>query len=148
MAFDSAAVLSALKAMLEGIAGMQEVFIGPPESLGRRVSAYVTVGGNAQAINDRTPGLLSDERTWFVGFGYRVADQEADAETTLAAFVDGFIRAFYANRTLGGLLLANPRLDFSLTRDPRYEWRAGQEFRVLPIVVIGTQRENYDNVNQ
>jgi hypothetical protein len=146
--FDSAGVLSALAAMLGGLDGMQQVYIGAPESLSKRVSAYVAVGGNTQPISDRITGVLSDERAWFVGFGYRVADAERDAELALAAFVDAFARAFYANRTLGGLIQSNPRLDFSLTRDPRYEVRAGQEFRVLPVLVIGTQRETYDTVNQ
>jgi hypothetical protein len=138
MAFDSTSPLTALAALLTGLSGVQAVHTGVPESLGARVSAYVTLA--AQRVQDKAAsGLLQREADYFVGIGYRVAGAEATAEADLAALLDAFIAAVYADRTLSGTV-ASAGLDLTLANSPQYQAVAGVEFRVYPVIVHTTQR--------
>lgn len=140
MAFDTGAVLSRIVTLLTN-AGVQQVYTGAPESLSKRVSAYVAVVG--QQVSDKPAGVLRREARYFVGLGYRVSGAEATAETDLATFLDAFLTAFYADREtrLNGTC-TNCWLDLSLADDPQYQVTAGQEFRLYPFIVIAVQQQN------
>lgn len=139
MAFDLAGPLNRIVAILTGLTGMQAVSVGVPESLGTRVSAYVTLGG--LRVADKATQLLQREQRYYVAFAYRVAGAEATAEADLMAMVDAFIAAIYADRTLAGTA-RGVTVDAGLADQPEYRTLAGQEFRVYPIVVGCTQQSN------
>jgi len=125
-------------------AGLQKVYQGSPESFANRVSAYVAV-----LPEDPTPkgsgGLMARELALFIGLGYRVQRAEATAELTLATVIDAFHRGFhttYPNRDLGGLL-DNARFESNPERRPLYQQFSTGEFRIQPIVPVGSQHETF-----
>jgi hypothetical protein len=97
MAWNTAAQLTSLHSLVAGLAGVQSVKDGVPESLANQVCAYITLGG--QRVFDKAGGLASADCNYRVTFGYRVAGAEASAEATLAAVIDAFKTAFLAART-------------------------------------------------
>ncbi|HXI17969.1 MAG TPA: hypothetical protein VNM48_16525 [Chloroflexota bacterium] len=140
--------LAALVALLQSApltaAGLQNVKTGSPEGFTHRVSAYVAAlpGSPAPAASG---GLMSREVRYFIGIGYRVQGAEATAETTLCAVVDAFHRAFhttYPSRDLGGVI-DNGRFEERPERSPVYQRLAVQEFRIVPLVLVGTQQETF-----
>lgn len=140
--FDSAPPLAAVVTLVTGLPGMQSVFLGVPESLPTRVGAYVTLG-NQTIIDRATGGLLQREMRIRVVLGYRVAAQEQGAEQAVAAALDALQAAVYSDRKNNGplsQLLASVRLEMTLAENAEYEGIAGQEFRRLPLVIIGTQQ--------
>lgn len=139
MAFNLAGPLNRIVAILTGLSGMQTVYTGVPESIGTRVSAYVTLGG--MRVADKATQLLQREQRYFVAFAYRVSGAEATAEADLMTMVDAFIAAIYADRTLNGTA-KGVTIDAGLADQPEYRVLAGQEFRVYPIVVGCTQQNN------
>lgn len=143
MAFNNGAVLNAIKALLLTLPQLQSAQLGAPDAAGTKVSAYVTLGAQP-VVNEASGGLLKRETRCFVGFAYRVAGADAadvaTAETTLAAAVDAFIRAFYADRSLGGVV-ESAALDLSVADQPEYRITAGKEYRIYPLFVTTTQRE-------
>lgn len=145
MAVDTPAALDALLALVEGLPGMQQAYRGVPESFGSRVGAYVAVVG--MEPTDKATGLLQVRLTLRVAFTYRVKGAEATAEAVLAALADAFVRAFWADRDLGGAW-QNGRLSAAVQGNPDYEISAAQELRVLPFDAIGEQREPYANTGQ
>lgn len=134
--FDSVGPLNRLKTILAGIAGVGQTTKGIPESVGARVSASVSVGG--QRLEFDAFKILERMTGYFVEFAYRVQGNEGAAEDQLAAFLDAFLAALYADQTLGGTC-EGIETDFSLTSDPNYRPTAGQEFRVFPLVVWARQ---------
>ena len=138
--FNTAAPLAQLVTILDGIAAIQQVYTGAPESIGPRLSAYVTAG--SQVIADKVTRVLQREARYFIGLAYAVEGNEGTAETALAAALDALITAVYADRTLAGTVY-DARLDFALADTPEYQVFAGMETRVFPVVVITTQRQNY-----
>ncbi|MHB1131656.1 MAG: hypothetical protein ACYC4L_04640 [Chloroflexota bacterium] len=138
MAFDLVAPMTKLEAMLLA-AGIQSVQRGAPNGLECRVSAYVALG-SGKVIDKTTGGNLLWRQNYFVGIGYRVANAEAGAETTLATVLVAFVKALYGNRTLSGTV-ENAVLTFDLSDEPRYQLYSQQEFRVYPLVVTVDQYE-------
>lgn len=137
MAWDSQAVLSAVEAILTGIAGVGQVYKGVPESIGKRAVAVVTIGG--QRIDYDAMHILAREVGVYVEFAYRVAEtDQAAAEDTIAGWLDAFLTAVYADQTLGGACEWCD-LDFSLMNDPTYRPTAGQEFRLAPVMLWARQ---------
>jgi|SRR5262245_7869495 len=137
--WNNGAALDGIVALVETIGGIQQVYRGAPESLGPRVSAYVGVGVPEfprKAVNN----LMSRVQPFIVGFGYRVKGAEADAEDTLAAYLDAFPRAFYADPTLGGAV-DSAELARSGQLEPDYRMTAGVEIRVCELVLLATQYE-------
>jgi hypothetical protein len=144
MAFNTPAVLDAVVALLTGLEGMQSVTKGVPETLGTRVSAYVTMG--RQAPRDKATGrLLTKDGRIRVVFGYRVSKEEASAEADLTAMVDRFHVAFYAAKktNLGGTVTSLRDLDDSAADLADYEMVRGQEYRRYPVDILFTQEANY-----
>ncbi len=140
MTFDSAAVLTQLKTVVSGLAGLQAVYVGVPQSLGERVSAYITLGG--QRPSDKAGGLRQRPMNYRIVFAYRVGGDVESAELAVAALVDALEAALYADRSLGGTV-ESLEADFSAADEPRYVAVAGMEFREYPVVVTVKQSRTY-----
>lgn len=138
--FNTKAPLLQLVTILDGIAAIQQIYTGAPESVGPRLCAYVTVA--SQTIVDKATRVLQREGRYTVGLAYAVEGNEGAAEQALADALDAFITAVYADRTLAGTVY-DARLDFALADSPEYQVAAGMETRVFPVVVVTTQRQNY-----
>jgi hypothetical protein len=140
------APLNRLVAVLQGLSGLQQVYVGVPESIGPQVAAYVALAG--QSVSNETIDLAQREARYFVAFAYAVAGAEATAETTIAGLIDAFQTALFAERDSGmnagaGPLVDSVGWDFSLGDRPDYQPIAGQEFRVWPCLVTVTQHAAY-----
>jgi hypothetical protein len=127
----------ALKDMLDGIVGIQETFIGIPETYFTRVTASVSVGAREPAY--RAAGFHQTTVSYYVEFAYLVEGAEADAEQTLTDWLDGLEDVWLADRantggTLNGLV-SSWDLDFTLQADPRFRRQAGDEVRLAPVLV-------------
>ena len=140
MAFDTEAVATKLVTMLAAISGISAAQLGAPESVGPKLSAYVTAG--SQSLNNKVTGIVRREARYFVSLAYRVDNSEATAETTLMDTLDLFLAAVHADKTLGGTCL-EARIDTSLADTPEYVMRAGKEFREFPILVTAVQHDSY-----
>ena len=140
MAYDSAAVLTQLNSILAGLSGMGLAQIGAPESVGPRVSAYVTLG--SQAPTRPAGGLTQRQSRFFCMFAYRVDGSEAMAETTLAALVDAFFQAIHDDLTLAGTV-HTAEVESQAADEPEYQLRAGKEYREYPVMITVTQRSTY-----
>lgn len=142
MAYDAVGPLDALAALVAGLPGVQGVTVGVPESIGPRISAYLALAGatlvvkNAGAVSQRTQRYL-------ITLCYRVAGAEADAERTLAGIFDALLGALDDDKTLGGALHGS-QADASLGDTPTYAVVAGQEYRLLPVIVSTTQTRAFD----
>lgn len=139
---NSTAPLNRLVALLQGLSGIQQVYVGVPESIGPQVVAYIALGGQQYA--ELSPGLRRRTAHYFVGFAYAVAGAEATAETTMASLIDAFGIALMAERrtNLAGTADALD-WDFSLGNSPVYAPVAGQEFRLFPVLVSVVQQQSY-----
>lgn len=136
---DSDAAFTALVALVQELPNMQgTVSEGVPAAFATAVGAYVVTLG--MEITDKATGnLLQMTQEFEVGFGYRVAGAPGGAERQVLAFKDAFTRAFYRDRTLGGVGvdgLIVPGLNV-----PDYRQWAGAEVRLYPIPVRVVQRE-------
>lgn len=134
--FDAAAMLQRVSTIVQGLAGLQQGYIGVPESIGARVSAYVTIGDltpqpQATQVAKRNPGVL-------VTFVYRVAGAEQTAELLICALVDELTVEIYADRTLNGTS-QNATMDMSMNSQPAYVAVAGSEFRRYLVLITGLQ---------
>jgi hypothetical protein len=139
--FQTKAVLTKLVAIVQALSGMQgTVGKGVPEALATRVSAYVTVAGQAYSL--KVAQKAQKEGRWVVVFGYRVKGAEATAEDSLADLIDAFVTAILADMTLGGLV-GRVDLDFGGVGDALYSTISGSEFRLYPIGVVATQTQQY-----
>jgi len=141
---DLAAPMARIVAVLGGIAGIQQVYTGVPESPTNRVSAYVTIG-RIRLTDAAVGGLASHAIEYAVTFVYRVAGAEDTAETILAAVVPAFVSAMLAERRtrLNGTVVSMGLPDFSLAAEAEYIVVAGQEYRRLPCLVPVVQQETY-----
>ena len=130
-------VLMAVERLLLNMGGIQQVGIGVPEAGQTRVSVNLLIGGGT--ITDRE--VLRRTVHVAVLFYYRVDRAERDAELRMADLVDRFIVAFY-NAREGGLYgsLHDAALDLTPADSPDYQEMVGPEYRVYPVVVLGTQR--------
>lgn len=140
MSFNNLAVANQLVTVLSGLSGMGVVQIGAPESVGPRVSSYVTMGG--QHPGRKATGVVQRETRFLCMFAYRVDGAEATAETTLMNLVDAFFTALFADLTLGGTVMSL-EADSQAADEPEYQLRAGKEYREYPVVVTVTQRGSY-----
>jgi hypothetical protein len=141
--WSTAGPLSALATLLGTLttAGLQEVFVGVPESFGRQVSSYVTLGEQV-IINKTTGGGMQRRMAYRVVIGYMVDGAEATAEATVAAILDAFLDAIFDDRTLGGTL-EQIEVDASEAAQPRYVGVAGSIAREYPIRITGVQRKAF-----
>jgi hypothetical protein len=136
--FDSAGPLLYLFTLLQQLQGptgtlLQSVEIGAPSNLQDRVSAFVALG--EQNVKDFTMTIMARDSAYYVGFGYRVDPNQAQAELTLAAILDAFLTAIYSDRTLGGTVNSDTLVDLSLTKTPQYQKVAQQEYRIYACLV-------------
>ena len=147
-AFNLVGGLTALVSLLESAplvtAGLQKVYAGSPEAFANRVSAYVAILPGAPSPSG-SGGVVSRDVRYFIGIGYRIGGAESTAETVLAAVVDAFHVAFYTTypaRDLGGVI-TNGRFEDHPERSPVYQRLAAQEFRIVPLVLVGTQSQTF-----
>jgi hypothetical protein len=141
MSFDINGPLRELVALLEGTsmvsAGLQHVYVGVPESLASKLSAYVYF--RKYPPTNKTNDLLQRKVDYYILFGYRVSNDEAGAEFALGDVLDAFDSAFYALRA-GGL---NGKVadcgEAQIGEREEYEVYAGQEFRSHPVRIETTQ---------
>lgn len=140
MSLDTGAAAAAIVTILEGLAGMGVVQIGAPESVGPRVSAYVSMG--SQRVMKKAAGVVGREARIFVQLAYRVDGAETTAETTLMGLVDDLIDALNADVTLGGVV-SGSEIDTGMADEPDYQLRAGKEYREYPVVVTVRQYGTY-----
>lgn len=141
MGFDATAPLDYLAALVAGLPGVQGVVTGVPESITPRVSAYVTLGGATVLVKNTGAVSLRTQR-YVVTLCYRVAGAEDTAERTLAGVFDALLGALDDDKTLGGAVHSS-QADASLADAPAYAVVAGQEYRLLPIVVSTTQTRGF-----
>lgn len=140
MAFNTTAVANQLVTVLGGLNGMGAAQVGAPESIGPRVTGYVTMGGQRKVR--KATGVTQRESRFFCMFAYRVDGAETTAETTLMAVVDAFLVALDADLTLNGTVKSLDA-DSQAADEPDYQLRAGKEYREYPVVVTVTQRDSY-----
>lgn len=140
--FASEGVLSALEQLLRNLGTLQDISQGIPSTLKTRVSASLAIGGGT--VTDVAGGLIRRQLRVTVLLYYRVDNREADVEMQLANLVDRFIIAFYRARYIDGLYgsLHDMSLDLSPADTPDYQVAVGDEYRVYPIIVLGTQQQS------
>jgi hypothetical protein len=119
---------------------MGAVQIGAPESVGPRVTSYVTMG--SQNTVRKVIGTVQRESRFSCMFAYRVDGSEATAETTLMGLVDAFMDALHADLTLAGTV-DSTEANSQGADEPDYQLRAGKEYREYPVVVTVIQRGSY-----
>lgn len=147
MALDSVSPLAAIQALLLGLVDganqplLKSVVIGVPTAIGNNVAAYVAL--SPQAVAPVASGVIQRESSYFIGIYYQMAASISEPELALAAVVDAFIKAVYADLTLGGLAMKLV-LDLSLSKDPKYALVVGQEYRTFPAQITLTQRDSYN----
>lgn len=141
MAYNASAVATEIVSLLNGLSGMGAAQIGAFESVGPRVSSYVTLG--SQSTIRKTTDTTQRESRFFVMFAYRVDGAEATAETTLMDLVDDFMDAVAADLTLGGTVHAT-EINSQAADEPEYQLRAGKEYREYPVMLTVTQRSTYE----
>lgn len=122
--------------LVGSLSGVQQVYIGAPESIGARVSAYVTLGDltpqpKANQVASRNPQAM-------VTFVYKVAGAEQTAELIICDLVDALTTAVYADRTLGGTS-QSAEMDMGLNNQPAYMATASGEFRRYVVLITGLQ---------
>lgn len=130
-------VLDSLAGMLVSVTGTQLVIKGIPEALGGAVTATVSVGDRFPT--DRATQYHETQVNFYIEFDYDVENQEADAENTVADWLDNLEEAWLADRdntgsTLGLEFVRTWTLDFSLQSDPRFRPVAGAEYRIAPVI--------------
>lgn len=140
MAFNTKTVLAKLETIVRGLSGVQATYIGVPQSIGERVCAYITLGG--QRPFDKAAGLRQREMQYRVVFSYRVGGDAQSAEESIADLLDALEAALYTDRALGGTV-ESLEADFSMASDPRYVATAGMEFREYPVVITVKQSRTY-----
>lgn len=145
MAFSAAGPMAALKTMLEGVSGIQQVYTGQPESGARRVVALVAFLGITPASRG-SGGFMTATLRFFVGIGYRLGGGEQAAEEASAAASVRWVQDFYADRNGGGLLggtVTNMEIVPSQSSAPLYQNIANQEFRWIDHIVEVSQSETF-----
>ena len=141
MAFDTEAILLKLQdhatAMVAPYSGM--VYLGVPESLGARVTIYITAGGQ-NLVAKATGGFMQKEGRFVVHLAYRVRGAEQDAERQICRLIDDLYRRIARDPTLGGVV-SRCEIDTATTIEATYAIAAGPEYRILPIVIFTAQQE-------
>lgn len=143
MSLNLTGAFTALVALVDSCASVQNVIQGEPLSLPASVSAYVNIG-TPRPVDQRTSGLIMIETEYLVTFGFRVAGtDESGPELKLCAAIQEFILAFYADRKAGSLggTVESMELDFSPAGLPEFRPVAGQEFRLFPVIVRVKQQQ-------
>lgn len=139
--WSTAGPLSQLVTIVTGLTGVQQVYTGIPESVEKRLCAFVTLGGQDIA-NKTTGGLMQRMQSYRVVFVYAVEEAEAGAELAVAAVIDLLLDALFADRTLNGTL-EQMEVDATEADRPEYARVAGVDYRQYPITIRGVQRKTY-----
>lgn len=138
--FDSVSPFNVIYGILGATSGINQVYKGAPKNIDAKVSAFLNLTG--QTFTDKAVGVVQRTTYFYIGWAYRVADAQDNAELVLAAWVDSFASQFYANRKLQGTV-DTADLDFSIAMQPQYQMTAGREFRIYPCLVIAKQTSSW-----
>ncbi len=141
MSFNTLACGTAIINVLTGLGSLAQVQFGAPDSVGVRVSAFVTMGG--QTIGPKTTGTTKREARYFVELAYRLDGTETTAETVMMGIVDAFIAAIFADLTLAGTCQYT-EISLALADAPEYRTLVGKEYREYPIVLTCCQYGTYN----
>lgn len=155
MSFNTPALLQAVDAILATVTGVQDSQIGVPVSFDARVSAYCCAGGQdfpdqLETMGGNAYGRLTRIASVFVGFAYATGATTAfptdraaiaQAELTLAGFIDDFIRKVLTDAPLKALC-EDYRVDLSINAAPQYRDWGGREVRHWMCLVDCTQTED------
>lgn len=144
MAFDLTSPLNHILGMVAALPGLSEEQIGAPMSWSKRLNGYVTIGHQPSGIKT-AGGTVWRDAHYFVDLGYdcnQTATGVTSAELGLATAIDAFLKAIYADLTLGGTVHATT-VETGLADEPEYRVRSGTEFREYPILLICRQYDVY-----
>lgn len=146
--FNSNACLTAMRTFLQSAplvaAGLQRAYIGSPERFDNRANAYVALLG-ASPRPAGSGGAMTRRVRLFVGIGYRLQGAEETTELAVATVLDSLQDTFfdtYPDRDLGGVL---EDVEFEEREDqaPLYQRIGTSEFRIMPVVLAGTQTKTF-----
>jgi len=140
MAFNTTATANQLVTILSAISGIGGAQIGSPESIGKRVYGYVTMGSTDNRRH--TQGTTERTQRFMVMLVYRLDGAEATAETTLMGIADSLFQAVHNDPTLNGNV-DGAEVQSLGADEPDYQLRAGKEYREYPILVTTIQRGTY-----
>ena len=145
MSFNTLAVLDAIVTLLTETLSAEQVTIGAPLSISKKLTAYVTLGAQPQGI--KTQGTIWRDARFFIDFAYRVDDNIPDdvatAESTLAATLDALEQAIYDDKTLDGVCF-DTIIEAGTTEEPEYRIRAAREFREYAVILTCRQYTTYE----
>jgi hypothetical protein len=134
MALDVVAAFDQVKALISSIEGMQLVKEGVPESLGPSFSAFIAV--SPIALDDSATGEVQAKIIFYIFLGYKVSDNESQAERRLIAGLQDLIPKFYTARKTGfNDTVENAEINLTLAAQPEYEILASQEYRRYPVLI-------------
>jgi hypothetical protein len=140
-------LLKTITGLADDADGTVHVHKGVPPSFPTRLTAYVALA-DFPATNERATQLQAVTADYAVGFGYRVGGDEAAAETAMCTAALAFLLLMKqaTNRTLDpgtGALVDDTRLVSGGSGRPSYQPVAGQEFRLIEVLVRTVQRQTY-----
>jgi hypothetical protein len=129
-------MLQYVATLVGALPGIQQTYIGVPEAIDSRVSAYITIGDltprpHANQVARRNPVVM-------VTFVYRVEGSEQTAELLVCDLVDALTAVVFADRTLSGTS-QDAVMDMSLNTQPAYMAVAGSEYRRYIVLISGLQ---------
>lgn len=135
--FNELDVFNWLATELATLTNVNKVWTGVPDAFETLVDVYLAYG--PETIDDMFPGSIHREVQFFIGMGFRVRGAPADAEVKLGQTKQDLVRKFYREwrPTLSNdYNCENPRLDLSLATTPAYQPNAGNEYRIMPIMIV------------
>lgn len=138
--FDTAPALNRIVEIVEGLPGVQRVYIGVPNTVQGAGACYITVG--RQRIIDKANQLLQRELRFVLTFCYAVDGTLVEgAERAIAEAVDALIDAVWLETEDGASVLKDlMEIDLSLSDTAEYQVQVGQEYRRYPVGVTYLQQ--------
>jgi hypothetical protein len=140
-------LLKTITGLVNDADGTAHVRKGEPESYPTRLMAYVALAGFPET-EERATQIQGITAYYAIGFGYRVAGAEAEAETALCTAVLAFLQLMVqgTNRRLNNGtvdLVDDARLVSQGNAGPQYALLAGQDNRLVLALVRTTQRQQF-----
>lgn len=138
--FDAAPALNRMVAIVEGLPGVQNVYVGVPSRVTGAGACYVTYG--RQRVLNKTNDVLQRELRFILTFCYAVDGVAVEgAERAIGEAVDALIDAIWLEVEDGASPLKDLiEVDLSLSDTAEYQVNVGQEFRRYPVAVSYIQQ--------
>jgi hypothetical protein len=142
MAFAIEPAFDAVKALIQSVFGMQQVYEGVPTAFGPSVAAFIAMA--PIDFRDIATSLTEIEITFYVLIGYKVSDTPGPAERKLINGIADLLPKFMeARETDFGGTLESATINLSLAGQPEYEIFAAQEYRRYPVLIKGTLQQSF-----